>query len=73
MDKVSEARKEMTMREDGSVGGWGGKKYSGLGTHNVIFFSCRSILLLGGNRVWLITTHRKMLRNTGNNDLNMRE
>lgn len=46
----------MTVKDDGSLGVWGGKKYEGLGIQNVnlylIFF--RNLLLLEENKVWTI-------------------
>lgn len=40
----------MTVKEDGSLGAWGGKKYEGLGSQNVIIIICSNLHPLGENR-----------------------
>lgn len=40
----------MTVREDGSLGAWGGKKYEGLGSQNVNITLCSNSQTLGENK-----------------------
>ena len=44
----------MTVKEDGSLGVWGGKKFEGLGVQNVIKLLYSNSQLLDENKVWII-------------------
>lgn len=50
LDRIAEYRKEMTVREDGSMGAWGGKKYEGLGSQNVYVVIFSNSQLSGGSK-----------------------
>ncbi len=53
--KAEEMRRELGSKADGSLGAYGGRRYEGLGSRDVVMGICRSFHSLDGSRVRVIT------------------
>ena len=54
-EKAEEMRRELGAKADGSMGAYGGRRYEGLGSRDVVMGGCRSFRSFGGSRVRVTT------------------